>query len=527
MRHCSNQECPHRLAVGAAAEFVDDARGVCSDCGAELLEGAAPRPEDALPPVGGALRARGWITVGVPVAVVLIGLLVPVPGLHVELTAWRGMVAVRTPHLLDLGITHFLAAAVICEVVRWVWPSWRPRSAAGRARAPIGMAATVLGGLAGAALAWQGGALAVQANMSTLPAWNVALTLVAGSALALGAATLVTRRGLAPGLALIPACIVLPFLLDALGQAWSGDLPLRAGALPVVAMAASALVTWWATATHRRLRGHIEAPAPAEDGGAPGADASPDANATPDARRPARGHDVVIAARMPVVRLPLSAFPVLLLPLLFEQLRYAAFQMRLTTVFEGGFGPPAMRWVVLGLLAVVALLADGAVLRPARAAATWTRAAGDGRASVYEDWLRAVRKGASLRSLGWAAALVTLSLTCQVGLWSLLLAAMATTAAVDARAEWRARRAEPTLITIAHEDDPATADAVLFALRRAGIEGHVGALRTRVLLRFMGPFVPMAVMVPRARGDEARALVAAVQASAAEEGSHPGVAARA
>jgi hypothetical protein len=530
MRHCSNPECPHRLAVGVAAEFVDDARPVCSDCGALLLEGPAPRPEDALPPVGAALHTRAWITVGVPLAVLLVALLVPVPGLHIDVPSLRGFMPVRTPSVVELGIMPFFGAAVACDLARRVWPSWRPRTAAERARAPLGIVAAALGGLAAAAMGWQGGTLLAQADMSTLPAWRVAATLVAGSALLLAAATLVTRRGLAPGLALLPACIVLAVSLDTLGQAWRGDLTLRDGTLPLVAMAATAAVTWWATATHRRLRGQVDGATLVDAAAAPQAQHPPDpsepARAEEDigaasgvviaAERPAsavpvRGQDIVVASRMPVVRLPLAAFPVLLLPLGFEQLRYAAYQLQLTRVFESGFGPPAMRWATLGVLAVVLLLADRAVLRPASAAVTWARAAGDDRIDVYERWLRAVGKGASVRGLGWAAALITLSLTCQVGLWTLLLSAMATAAVLDARAEWRARRVEPALTTIAHDDDPATADAALFALRRAGIEGHVRALRTRALLRFVGPFVPMEVMVPRARADEARALVAAVQ----------------
>jgi hypothetical protein len=35
MKQCPNPECPHRLRIGAAAEFYDEI-SLCSDCGVAL-----------------------------------------------------------------------------------------------------------------------------------------------------------------------------------------------------------------------------------------------------------------------------------------------------------------------------------------------------------------------------------------------------------------------------------------------------------------------------------------------------------
>ena len=44
MRHCANPECAHLVRFGRIAEYRDDIES-CSDCGASLSPGEAPRPE--------------------------------------------------------------------------------------------------------------------------------------------------------------------------------------------------------------------------------------------------------------------------------------------------------------------------------------------------------------------------------------------------------------------------------------------------------------------------------------------------
>ena len=61
MKYCPNLECPHRVDVGKAAEFLDEVEA-CSDCGARLewrIESEAPIPGP------GAEAAITWVDVGV------------------------------------------------------------------------------------------------------------------------------------------------------------------------------------------------------------------------------------------------------------------------------------------------------------------------------------------------------------------------------------------------------------------------------------------------------------------------------
>jgi len=44
MKHCPNPDCENRVRHGVIAEFLDDVDR-CTDCGAPLVAGEAPRPE--------------------------------------------------------------------------------------------------------------------------------------------------------------------------------------------------------------------------------------------------------------------------------------------------------------------------------------------------------------------------------------------------------------------------------------------------------------------------------------------------
>jgi hypothetical protein len=89
---------------------------------------------------------------------------------------------------------------------------------------------------------------------------------------------------------------------------------------------------------------------------------------------------------------------------------------------------------------------------------------------------------------------------------SALLAAIA----LDVAAEWRARAAidDPVAVWPLHRVQ--LADLATGALRSAGIEVHPRGLYHRSLLHFFGPFVPVALMVPRAQAQQAHELLAAL-----------------
>jgi hypothetical protein len=80
-------------------------------------------------------------------------------------------------------------------------------------------------------------------------------------------------------------------------------------------------------------------------------------------------------------------------------------------------------------------------------------------------------------------------------------------ASVDLVAEIRARARLGELTTLVSEQRIDAADALAARLRAAGIEVHLRALRHRTMLQWLGPYVPVEVMVPVAEEDAARAVL--------------------
>lgn len=81
-------------------------------------------------------------------------------------------------------------------------------------------------------------------------------------------------------------------------------------------------------------------------------------------------------------------------------------------------------------------------------------------------------------------------------------------ASVDVAAEIRARARLGELTTLVSEQRTDAADALAARLRAAGIEVHLRALHHRTMLQWLGPYVPVEVMVPVAEEDAARAVLA-------------------
>ena len=102
-----------------------------------------------------------------------------------------------------------------------------------------------------------------------------------------------------------------------------------------------------------------------------------------------------------------------------------------------------------------------------------------------------------------------------VGRWSPLYpipvaaAAGATAMVMDLIAEWRAFSRRDDLVPVWPLHQAQRAGAVIDALARNGIDVHARGLYWRSLLHFFGPFVPIVIMVPSARRDEAVAIVRA------------------
>lgn len=85
-------------------------------------------------------------------------------------------------------------------------------------------------------------------------------------------------------------------------------------------------------------------------------------------------------------------------------------------------------------------------------------------------------------------------------------------ASVDLVAEIRARARLGELTTLVSEQRIDAADALAARLRAAGIDVHLRALHHRTMLQWLGPYVPVEVMVPVAEEDAARAVLAGLGA---------------
>lgn len=91
----------------------------------------------------------------------------------------------------------------------------------------------------------------------------------------------------------------------------------------------------------------------------------------------------------------------------------------------------------------------------------------------------------------------------------------------DLYAEWRARARTPDLVPVWPLHRVPLAPVVAAALRNRGIEHHLRGLRHRSLLHFFGPYVPIVVMVPAPRAEEAAAFLEAALSPRAHD-TEPG-----
>jgi hypothetical protein len=80
--------------------------------------------------------------------------------------------------------------------------------------------------------------------------------------------------------------------------------------------------------------------------------------------------------------------------------------------------------------------------------------------------------------------------------------------AFDVAAEVRFRQVHPDAVGVTAEHRLYAVGPALAALTVAGIPGFPRALRHRALLAFWGPYLPVEILVPRSRADDARAVLA-------------------
>jgi hypothetical protein len=76
---------------------------------------------------------------------------------------------------------------------------------------------------------------------------------------------------------------------------------------------------------------------------------------------------------------------------------------------------------------------------------------------------------------------------------------------MDLAAEWVARTAQRDLVAVWPLHQMTHVSPALHILGNAGIPAHPRAAYHRALLQFVGPHVPVEILVPRARAVEAQA----------------------
>jgi hypothetical protein len=491
MKHCPSPDCPHRRAVGSPAEFVDEERTTCSDCGTPLAEGAAPNERRALGPVPSSLRWRLAITLLAP-AVAILASFVPVPGLDPSalpppspLVPDFGLVSV-----VHLGITPLILAALLVELAAYALPGWRHLrgNADGRRRLwrTTLKVALVLAALQAVFVVRSLQELLYGSPYAMPSIW---VTLIAGTFGLIALAQLVRSRGLASGLALltliaaIPEARVLLFRLNGEGPLTPYGLVTVIGPLLITALA-----TAWMLTAHRRLQARPEI---VED----------DPNQEPTT--PYRAPEPRIGPPAPTIRLPASGLvPLLVIP------------ASTLLAFYAGMAPDAATdatsWTSIAKLA--AMLALGTTLallwtNPLHLSKLWARATSRRWEPIDERRTSALRRPMLKRTLGYLLLLALLAQTGEATLSSLILVALATALAFDIRAEWQARHANEDLVPIQELHQVAQADAALTALGQAEIPAHARGIHFRSLLHSFAPFAPIELMVPRAQAPEASGLV--------------------
>ncbi|MDC3982880.1 putative signal transducing protein [Polyangium jinanense] len=498
MKFCPNVACSHRQRTGTPAEY-DVERPDCADCGAALMDGpayyAAPSSDTAARPFPPGLSSRIGVTV-VALAIAIAGprlLLLP----QIETGTRLPEISLNQRNVFSVGLSPILTAALFVELVAWIVPSLRPlRHAGPEGREKLGRAAILLGMVL---TLFQAYAIARFQSLLDPGASQLDIigSLLAGTSLLVLLATWVTRRGLGNGFALlylVPELVTQGELLHAV---LSGVLPdgpptsaemARIFAIPALLAGTTFACARWPT---RRDEGVLV--------GASGAE-------------PYRQGAGPRGANPPPLRLPASGIAPALIPA-----GLAVLLWRLSTVglipynagalyFETDGAPLVIRLV---LTAALVLVFGWGFQTPTAREALWRRV------REYSPDSRPLEEGDSevlaalRRSILPLCVFVILPLLVDVGPGaSLYLVPLLTMLVLDLVAEVRARmRIEGELVSVWPEHRVFAADMVAAALRSEGIPVLLRGVLYRTMARFAHPFVPIEVMVPASRAEDATRIV--------------------
>lgn len=428
-----------------------------------LPEGVLARPERAH---WGVYR-RLAVTLGVLIAVVLLGRVdVPLPG-----SAPRSVLGPLLPRaggslrLLWLGLGPVLSAFVLVELGALILPKLRPLRLGGFAdRARLTRMSLWLGlGLAALQGMWLMRALRELHCLEEGAHWFFLLTalLVAGTFLLVGLARLVSRFGLGQGYSVVLAGLLLGDLIPALGRV----PPVGASARPLVCLVLLVMVPVLVLAR------------PAGDGGR-------------------------ITLPTPVCGIFPLQWPLLLVALFAGFLREIPLSLEakgdLLRVLRGdAFQASLLMGLALGLTLLFAW--------PPRVAEAWQRT---GASPEGLDPWRQVGT-ALVRSLVLLLLVAFLErlLVREGDAFRVIFLVPLVFIGLDLCREWTFRGAAGNVVSVWPLHRVYEAAPALHVLREAGIPALAQGVHHRSLLQGLGPMIPIEILVPEARGDEALRLV--------------------
>jgi len=419
-------------------------------------------------------------------AAVLLGVLLidrfPVPGIHPEVLV--GLNPGPILNLFSFGLNPAVSAALMVEFAAFLVPRWRSlRHGTPVGRARLERAALLLTVLLASVQAffidrWLQSSASAYAGYGVLALVPetlggrlvVASTIVTGAMIAVGLARLLDARGIGCGFSVLLAAFAgekaVEDLAKFLAEHPTDQDVLQSLATPLLAIVGLAGATAWS----RRLSGEPRQP-------------------------------TLPAPTSSVLPLTSAAFLVGIGPQL------TIFGIMLPNALQLGDKLAAQA----ALLAV--LTAAGAWLfsRPTLVAPIWRRAFDQEAVDLAG---RTFRRGLllSLVYLGVLGAAFMAIARTRVVLDALVLLTILCVV-LDVATEWRFRREHGAVVRVWPEHRLYAVGPALARLEVAGIPAFARALRHRTLLAFVGPYVPVELLVPAPRAAEASALVESILGS--------------
>jgi len=477
MKYCPNRDCPYARKHYEGQEYRDEA-AICSDCGAALVSGRPvwPRRLAASRPLPLAFRLALTL-VALPFASWL-PRLVRLPRLAPSPLAPYGDALADSPRLsvFALGLAPIFSAFLVVELVALAVPRWRPLrhgGPEGRARLltatwRLGLILATVQAVAMAVYMERQGILEADQRLSRLV---VVLSLVAGTCVFVVYAQFLDRVALGGGFSLMAVALVVPSLVP------FGDA-----------------VKWLAVAAPLNKTGVVELLA-----------ALAFTFILLQRRLPNR-------ERLSPIRLPACG----LVPL-----RQSAALLAMASVLvRFGMWPDALPMpgadqgagLVLRLVLTAALAVAFSFLfnEPRRVASLDPR-----NPDLAPDEHFAFARRAVQRATAWSSAYVlglallgwALERTWGAGGLDFVPVVMLFALGLDVVGELQARRQYGELVPVWPEHRLYAVDGAVAVLESAGIPCLARSVNHRTLWHFFAPFIPIQVLVPEGRAEEASRLL--------------------